>query len=508
MKKGILNNKELYKKMVIIFFMIMPLFDVIYFYNHLTTFIRIFLITILLIWTIYLYRDSHKNLKYLIIYYLLIAVYLAINYFRSSNFNSLIPGNFNYSVISEAFTLIKLSVPFTLMYILNYVEFKKKDYFLVIKTWVILIAGSIVLLNILKCSLSSYTNEFVKYSIFSWGQNLPYTELATKGLFAYANQEAVIMLLLLIISIYNYLTNNKKRNIFYIILLTLGMLMLGTRISTYGGNLVFIGIYLFYFIFQIINKSKINKKSLLLIPIILVWLLVLPLSPNSSRVGEINQSIEKIETTEIDESATAVGTTNIINNVPIDDELKEFEEKIQSPICLCNELTLEEKMEYIEKKYNSIVISDNFYKDFYPYQYDPDFWVDIVNTQQKVYINYRYLELKIIQRVVENNDDKFDILFGITNTRIQNIVNIERDIILQYYAFGIIGFIVIMLYYIYNLYLLIKKTVMKKTYLEFCLLSSLIFYLVCAFMSGNIINFLAPMIPLCFIINTKYNTKD
>jgi hypothetical protein len=48
--------------------------------------------------------------------------------------------------------------------------------------------------------------------------------------------------------------------------------------------------------------------------------------------------------------------------------------------------------------------------------------------------NHRYVEKAMVKRVIEINNSKMDALFGITNTRLQNIFNIEQDFIVQYYA--------------------------------------------------------------------------
>ena len=48
--------------------------------------------------------------------------------------------------------------------------------------------------------------------------------------------------------------------------------------------------------------------------------------------------------------------------------------------------------------------------------------------------NYRSLETRVIQRIVDVDGSKWDKWFGISATRETNIVKIERDILAQYYS--------------------------------------------------------------------------
>ena len=79
--------------------------------------------------------------------------------------------------------------------------------------------------------------------MFDWINKPYYFDTACKGFFNYANQVACILVLLLITNVYNFFKNQTK-NITYVILLSLAMITLGTRISTLGGLLVLICICL------------------------------------------------------------------------------------------------------------------------------------------------------------------------------------------------------------------------------------------------------------------------
>ena len=131
----------------------------------------------------------------------------------------------------------------------------------------------------------------------------------------------------------------------------------------------------------------------------------------------------------------------------------------------------------------------------YPYTYDPDFWFSILNEPRFKRVDYRFLEESMIKRVVEINNNKLDILFGISNTRVQNIFNIERDFVVQYYALGIIGLILILIpYFILLFNYLIKIIKNKFKYLNIINILSfitIIMIFTISYYSGNMLNSLS-----------------
>ena len=88
----------------------------------------------------------------------------------------------------------------------------------------------------------------------------------------------------------------------------------------------------------------------------------------------------------------------------------------------------------IKYNYEKKELHKQFFTENYPYQYDPDFWYDFLQKDISLTTDYRYIELCIIKRVVEINNNNMDKWLGITNTRLQNIFNIEKDFVVQYYA--------------------------------------------------------------------------
>ena len=259
MQKEKLDAKKILENCTIIFLFFVPVFSTIFFYNRITTLIEVICVFLINLFTLLFYKNSRNNYKWLFIYYLLCMLYLVLSYNHSLSFKSLVPNNFNYNIVSEALTVIKLITPITLLYSLYYQKIPFKKYMLVLKVWTLFISGTIIITNIFKISLGSYTDSFISKNIFEWNTKNYYQDTASKGFFMYANQCAVSLILLLLLFVYDFLYNNKK-SIIYIIFLTTAMLMLGTRISTIGGLLTLFCVCVFYLIYKLIRKEKIDKK--------------------------------------------------------------------------------------------------------------------------------------------------------------------------------------------------------------------------------------------------------
>lgn len=486
-KKEKVKKESILNVVTLSFLFLLPIFSTTYFHNNYTTLFEVIMICLIFLATLLIFTDSRKNSKYIFLYYLLCLIYLFINYFRADNFYSLVPGNFNYNVFEEFTTLLKLMMPITFLYSLYYQKIEYKKYLLVLKVWVVLICGSIIITNLFKISLSSYSERLITKNIFEWNINNYYQETASKGLFMYANQEAVIMLLMLLVFVYDSIYKNKK-SLIYLFLLVISMLMLGTRVSAVGGFLTLICAYLFYIIYCLYKKEKFNKSSLFAIIIIIFWGGLLPISPYA------NRSIE-LSTVQGTNEEDVINTEDIKKAYNIEDNLKKNVQDENFEIA------------YVYNNYNPNYLPKVFFEEYYPIEYDYKFWYDFVKNTSIYDMNYRLIEESIIQRVVKVNDNPFDVFFGISNVRIQNIVNIERDFVLHYYSFGIIGSFILLFIYllmlVYGIYTFFKY----QTYYLFIMATVVVLFLFSAFLTGNIINSINAIIPFTFIASGIFNSK-
>lgn len=476
-------NEEKTKKLLLLFMITYPIFDIRYFYNSITTLIRIIIVFIFLLLVLYFNKEARTNLKWLILYYGSVIIYAIFHHLNALQFHSLVPHNFNYSLFKECLQLLKLTIPVTFFYTLYYFKIDKEDYYKVIKSWAIIISGSIIILNVFNLSYGSYSDERILGNIFVWftNHNYIYSDLASKGLFMYANQISMILLIILPNIYYEYLKLQKTTDYLLIIALLISALMLGTRVSSYGSILVLFGLLCLYIFFSIIKKEfKLNKKIIVnTIIIIVVYVAIIPFSPSNNRMNVYNNISEEI-------------AINNILKLSNNEQIKNNEEEI-------------DKINYISENYEKKRIYKKFITESYPYQYDPDFWYEILQLPVHKRIDYRFLEISMIKRVVEINNNSNDKWFGITNTRIQNIFNIERDFVLQYYAFGIIGSILFLGIYLYLLVILFKQWIIHFDYVTSIGLLILFLYLGASFVSGNIMNHLSTN--LSFIFTISFFTK-
>lgn len=474
MKKDVNEKlKFILKLLTMIFLITSPIFDTIFFYSRITTLVRIFVILVIFISTIFLYKDSRKNLKYIIIYYLLSASYLIVNYYHNQSFNSYFSGNFNYSFVYEIYSVLKLIMPITFIYSLYYQKLSKKNYKLVFIIWSLLISLSIITTNIFKISYSSYGDFLIKYNIFEWNKNIYYLESASKGYFTYANMTSLILLIMLIYNFYFFIKDNFKY-IILVFLISISMLMLGTRVSSVGGLLTIICLTICYLFFVILKKEKFSKNFLLLLPVIFIWILLLQISPYKNRNVELNKY------------------NNVLNNnIGSKDTLKgEDSNDIKNK---------DTKQEYIESIVNNDLIPEYFYKVYYSYENDPDFWINLIENTKEKDLTYRFLERKIIQRVKNINNNKLDTLFGLSNSRVQNIHNIEMDFICQYYAFGIIGSIILLGIYLIMLIFNITNLFRNFNFINSINLIANLLFCFCAYLAGNIICSMTMIIVYSFL---------
>ena len=112
MKNLKINN--LINKILIIFLLIQPIFDLKFFYNSISTLIRVIIILALFVY--YFFTSKEKTKYWLFLYPLTIGIYFIFHHLNALHFTSLVPGDFNYSVFKEALYFVKMMSPFLLIY--------------------------------------------------------------------------------------------------------------------------------------------------------------------------------------------------------------------------------------------------------------------------------------------------------------------------------------------------------------------------------------------------------
>lgn len=477
------------------FILIQPLLDTHYLYTQEvvskffmspSTIIRIVFIAILFGMTLY-NTGWNNNYYFIIAYGAVTAIYTVIHIINAYNFYSLVPGNFNFSAVEDIFYIIRLILPLLCILIVFNLEISYEQFRVTTLILITIISGLIVVTNILKISLDSYTNKTIGDNIFSWFtngyENYGFNGLASKAFFNFANQVATILCMLLPLSFYFVIKKTDWLSFTSLILQILSMLMVGTKVASYGCLLISISMFMIYFFFVIIKKEfKFNFKTFFLFIFILSLIfIILPKSPAVYRYQVANRTEQKYKNTQpLDESQVT---------------------------------DTDYKIEFIKNNYKRLKIKEVFITKSYPYQYDPDFWYEILNEPIEKRLNNRYLEEAMVKRVKEINNNPMDNWFGIGFSRVSNIYNIERDFVNQYYSLGLIGVMLFLLPYViislYGIYQCLRFYKEKFNILNISIIFSILLVLIASYFSGNSLDALFVTILLSFICGSmlKFNNK-
>ncbi len=477
-----INITKILEYVLIFFLIIQPIFDLKIFYNSISTLIRVVIIFILFAFYFALDKNKHKYLFCL--YFLVLFAYILFHHINALNFKSLVPGNFCYSLGKELLYFIKMVSPFLLIYVIYNSKLSTENLLKIVKTIVLFMGLTIIVSNLFLFSYSSYNDEIIKANFISWfgnSNNYTYQELSSKGLFEYANQISAVLLMFLPFCILSFIQKKSIINFLTIVINMLSLFLLGTKVAVFGVFIVFL-YTIFVYLFGI-KDFKIKRFSFyLLLLAILIYGLILPKNPTFMRINEtkaIKASSDSVVTQNSDDNSDLSIETNIDTN------------NSNSLAVIPPELS---NILYVEQAYEEKEIKEYFIKHSYPYIYDTEFWMEILNEPRINRVNYRFIEQSIIERIIEINNNKLDILFGISNTRIQNIFNIEKDFVVQYYALGVIGLLAVLGPYFALIGLYVYK--MFKTKFEFSIIDlmsfiTIIMLLGISYFSGNLLNSLS-----------------
>lgn len=503
-----LKKDNIVDVMLIVFLILQPIFDLKIFYNSISTLIRVILI--LGLFGYYFTKSDNKKKYILLVYPIVLGIYFIFHHLNALKFNSLVPGNFNYSLLNEALYFLKMICPFMLIYSLFKSKLDNKTYIKIIKTLVLIISLIIIISNIFMFSYGSYSGTKIKANFFNWfNTDYTYFDLASIGLFLYGNQISAILIMFLPFTIFSVLNCETKKekclNIFTLVCNIFALILICTKVSVLGIFVAF-AYTIFTFIFiSIINKSKFKIKAYM--PIIVVFIiygLLLPVNPMFNRIDERKTAIQASTEVSDDVTISEPTTNNSPEPEPIQEEHTSNEEAQNS--------SSNEMMTYIENNYEAKKLHKQFLYENYPYQYDPEFWYNFLQNDVAQTTDYRYIEKSMVKRVIEVNNNPMDVFFGITNTRLQNIFNIERDFVVQYYALGIIGLILVFFPYFamcaYFVYKIIRVKLKNLTLINMLSFITIIFIFGISYFSGNLLNSLNFTIYFTIMFKLLYDSKS
>ncbi len=477
-------NKSNLTNIFLILFSLSIILDLHFFYNSISTLIRVLIISI--IFLVIFFKYSNKTEKKLIYsYFLLLFIYILFHLQHINNFTNKIPTV--SSNIDEILYFYKMSINLYLIYIVYKLNINLENFskFMKINLW--FICGSILLTNILKISYTSYDFNFIKANIFSWFNYSKNTfeHISGKGFFHLANQIIAIIILYFPLVINNIKEKFKIGDLILSFVVLLSMLILGNRLSSIGPLLILATGFLIYIFLILIKKEKMNSKYFtFLILSIVFYNVFLFNSPLLKRYDYYNNLLSEVKSPQVQTGKNSINPATIV----IDSEKTEEE---------------------LINLFNSKKVNINFPLKYYKYENDKEFWDKILAKSPTLLSDARYLEISIIQRVKELNDNPIDNILGIGYSRTINIFNIERDYVMQYYSIGILGTVLLLgMYVIVYLYASLKiffNLEEKFNYKIVMLMMGLGLFLVSAYFSGNILNASSTIIPLSFMSGILIN---
>ena len=413
-----------------------------------------------------------------------------LHVWNANHFNSVVPGNLNFSLVGEAFYFIRMLLPLFILYVTNKTDVTEDDLGNVVKTLVGAISGTIVLTNILMISLTSYNNQLVKGSILNWFVNRDYFsffDLASKGLFYFANTVSAILLLLTPLMWYFVIKRVNTLNVTLLVTLTLSMLMLGTKVAALGFILVSAVFLLLYLVHVFLLKNATLKRSFSLVVLLVAVIcgILLPISPSAARSSLNSIVVEKREGKVSKKRENKAEETLKVNLKKANPE--------QRKVILTK---------FIKKHHEDYYLATNFVLHKYPYQYDPEFWYGVMQWTVAQRMDNRLLENSMLTRIIGYNNRKLDRVFGISYTRMNNLFNLERDFFSQSYSMGYLGMVLLLGAYVISfiyagiMWLLKNK---YKTLLNSALLTGIGMILLAAAYSGNVMDLLFATFILAFL---------
>ena len=484
-------------KTFVIFILLQPFLDFYFFYVPplskifpfaISTIIRI-IFTAVLAFFYLRERPDWKILRWILIYFGVCIVYFAAHVLNARHFSSYSPNNFNFSMFGEAFYLVRMLIPVFIIFMTMHVHLNFQAFSMIVQTLSWIVSGSIVFFNLVKLSLASYGDGFITGNIFNWftnGDPGSFYGFASKGFFYYANSISGVVLLLVPFVLYLNFTKPRWTNISLAVVQLLSCLILGTKTAVLGFlGLLFASLIIFLFSYVIGKENNFQKSSLgLVFSLLIIAGLIIPFSPMSNR-----SLTNRVTITEKNSNKAALLKQQKVLE-------RELEHKAHGKITPL--------MRYIQANYQNYSLNPEFVNGKYSYIIDPVFWSEVMKAPLKKRMDYRYLEKAMLDRLKKINNNPLDNWLGITYTRMNNIFNLERDFLSQWYALGFIGAMIIlgpMLWLFFNfIYLMIFKFKKYFNFLNAEMTLSIFGIIVFSIYAGNILDFLTSAVLLAFFV--------
>ena len=285
--KGAQKLNKINKYLLIIFFMLQPILELILstFKNDKFTIAGISIATLIrygllavIIFIAVISNIKRKSTKMFIGLLVLYAVYIALHYINIRNFDSVILGtSMSKGFVTVAMYVSKFIIPVSIIYLVFILRFNYKD----MKVCVLFVASFVALLiiitNLFGADYVAYSfedNPHLAGNIIKWfDKDFLYDDwrlLTSRGLYSSGNELSSFFVVLL--PIVFWISLKEKKSWYFLIALVqmISMLLIGTRIAVYGAIILSVATLIIWFIYKLMNKQKIEKRKILFAGIVLI----------------------------------------------------------------------------------------------------------------------------------------------------------------------------------------------------------------------------------------------
>ena len=414
-----------------------------------------------------------------------LVLYGGIHLWHMTSFKGIAGATYGYSTFGELFYLFRMVLPLVLIYITQTVA----DEDLILRGLAIvsgLFSGTIVISNLFAVSLKSYETGTISGNIFTWfmGPLYGYSHSASKGFFYFTNTLSAILLMLAPIVFYLLIKKFSWKTALLALSQTLAMLEVGTKVALYGllASLVVMLVLWLVHVWLLKNESFSWRPLVAMVVMLGIFAICYKVSPAVQRYEYEIYWAKSHDSSIARENALLARGLKKYQNSPA--KLAAFEK------------------DFLAKYYKKYALNKKFISKSYPYEKDPQFWIDMLNKPASYRLANRKVEQAMLDRVVEYNDSPLDKWLGIGYMRETNIFNLERDFVAQRYSLGIVGAVLYLVAYpavivCGGMAWLLRRE--RRTFYLSSLLFASCLILGASYMSGNVLDFPTSNLLLAFV---------
>lgn len=508
----VIMNKERFKILLTILVLIQPILSLDYlFYDYLNQFnlprlatiIHFIIIPLCILWGFIVFEHNRK--RAFVLSFLYGAVVLI--YFIAHTKNALLirddlylPSNFEFSTYKELVYVLTLIIPFYLIYLFYISDFSEKHVKTVVSWLSQTISLPIILGNLFLFGMSTY-DGYTSANIFTWFFGIydvfDPRKLASKFFFQNGNTIGIVLFIILPL-MYSFLTQAKTKrekfiSSFMIMTQSIAMVMLSTRIATYGALITPIAIIVIMIFFKfIVRNESFSNVSIIFTCLMAVLVgLLIPYSP-----AYINMKVDRSNNAIVFE-----------DNYILDGGRDEVNEQLKQPKAKYDPAYVYAFEQYGIKSNLLSSVPKIYFMEWYKYTYDAKFWLDLMfNYPLEERVNGRQVQTIFIKyKWSETPSPNIDHALGLGySTIMTGSLILESDFIQQFYSFGYAGWMILMSpwlilvgYGLLNFMLNLKKNLNFEVIIYSM---SALFGLVGAYASGHTLDEFVSNIVIAFIV--------